>query len=543
MTIGDYILKRIRDLNIKHIFGVPGDFVLGFNKKIDDSDITFVNTCDEQGAGYAADAYARLHGFGVVCITYCVGGLKVTNTTAEAFSEKSPVLVISGSPGLSEQVNNPMLHHKVNTFDTQKKIFDNLTVSSESLSTPKTAIAQIDKVFNDILKYKQPGYIELPRDMLNIKIPKNHVPAKKEKEISHKDVLEEALSEIKGLYNKAKQPVILAGVEIHRHGLQDQLLQLAKKHNIPVATTILGKSLLSETQSIYAGVYMGNLGSPKLQKYVENSDCLLILGAFMTDMNLGIFSGEFNKKKTIHANFDRLSIGYHHYEQLYLKDILTGLTSSPLKKKKKPKIPNDIKKEGKLSLKKNKAITVKRVFDILNSHIDKNMIIVSDVGDSLFGALDLHTQSRAEFLSPAYYASIGFAVPASIGVQCSNSKTRPLVIVGDGAFQMTGQEISTIVRYKLNPIIILLNNKGYGTERPMLDGKFNDVLNWNYSKLPLIYGEGNGTLANTEEEFNTALKKAKADKSTYHLIEVNLNKFDISPALKRLTSSLGDELQ
>lgn len=138
-TIGGYLIERLEQLGVRHIFGVPGDFVLGFDKLIEKSRLQFINTCDEQGAGFAADAYARLQGLGVVCITYCVGGLKVANTNAQAYAEKSPVLVISGSPGTNERKKNPLLHHKVKEFDTQYLVFQQLTVAAAVLEHPNTA--------------------------------------------------------------------------------------------------------------------------------------------------------------------------------------------------------------------------------------------------------------------------------------------------------------------------------------------------------------------------------------------------------------------
>lgn len=542
LSIGNYLLKRIQDLNVNHIFGVPGDFVLSFNKLIESSPISFINTCDEQGAGYAADAYARIHGFGVVCITYCVGGLKVCNTTAEAWAENSPVLVISGAPGLSEQENNPMLHHKVNTFDTQKKIFDELTIASASIKSPETAIAEIDRVIDAITKYKLPGYIELPRDLVSVPGTQNYNYIAPTPNTSNQQALEEAVAEASRLFENAKKPIILAGVEIHRHQLQDELIELAKAHHIPIATTILGKSVISEQQELYAGVYMGSLANEAVQKAVESSDCLLVLGAFMTDMNLGIFTGQFNKKQTIMANFNRTNIGYHHYEQVFLKDFINNLSKEKLKKKTTFALPKKLAQPQPFKAEKNKAITIKRVFDCLNTILDKNHMVVADVGDSLFGSMALQTQSRTEFMSPAYYASIGFSVPAAIGAQTAKPTVRPIVIVGDGAFQMTGMEISTLVRFKLNPIIILLNNKGYGTERPMLDGQFNDVLNWNYHKLPEVFGHGKGFLIKTETELEAAIQLALKHTESYCLLEINLDQFDFSPALQKLTAELGSKV-
>src|SRR4029077_10280429 len=142
--------------------------------------------------------------------------------------------------------------------------------------------------------------------------------------------------------------------------------------------------------------------------------------------------------------------------------------------------------------------TVQRLFQRLNAFLSDNMVVVADVGDALFGAADLFIRHRTEFLGPAYYASMGFAVPASIGAQMANPKLRPLVLVGDGAFQMTGMELSTVARCGLNPIVIVLNNFGYGTERQIQDGPYNDVQPWNFSKLPEIFGAGKGFVVQTE---------------------------------------------
>ena len=174
-SIGNYLVDRLAKLGVGHIFGVPGDFVLSFDKLIEESSIKFVNTCDEQGAGFAADAYARIQGLGVVCVTYCVGGLKIANTTAQAYAEKSPVLVISGSPGNNERLKNPLLHHKVREFDTQYKVFQELTVASTVLNNPSTALAEIDRVINAVIKYKRPGYIEIRWQKYNLYKPCSHL--------------------------------------------------------------------------------------------------------------------------------------------------------------------------------------------------------------------------------------------------------------------------------------------------------------------------------------------------------------------------------
>src|SRR5213594_4884882 len=175
-SIGEYLIQRLYAHGVRHVFGIPGDYVLGFYEQLLRSRLRIVNTCDEQGAGFAADAYARVRGLGAVCITYCVGGLKVANTTAEAFAEKSPVVVISGAPGIKEREKNPLLHHKVREFDTQAKVFKELTVASTVLSDPQIAFQEIDRVLHAALRYKRPVYIELPRDLVSVPGIPHHQP-------------------------------------------------------------------------------------------------------------------------------------------------------------------------------------------------------------------------------------------------------------------------------------------------------------------------------------------------------------------------------
>src|SRR5512140_1492994 len=220
ISVGDYLIQRLQESGVRHVFGVPGDYVLGFFKKLSLSPLQLINTCDEQGAGFAADAYARLNGLGVVCVTYGVGGLKVANTTAEAFAEKVPVLVISGAPGQQERLKNPMLHHRSNQYDTQKKIFEQITVASAELNDPSTAMAEIERVLAAIQRYKRPGYLELGRDLVNTPIEHTPRPVAVERQ-SDPAALPEALHEAIEKISAANRPIILVGEELYRYGLED----------------------------------------------------------------------------------------------------------------------------------------------------------------------------------------------------------------------------------------------------------------------------------------------------------------------------------
>jgi len=544
LTIGEYLIQRLYAHGVRHVFGIPGDYVLGFYDQLSKSKLRLINTCDEQGAGFAADTYARVRGLGAVCMTYCVGGLKLANTTAEAFAEKSPVVVISGAPGMKEREKNPLLHHKVREFDTQKKVFEQLTIASTVLSDPQTAFQEIDRVLHAALRFKRPVYIELPRDVVGMPgIPHHKTPELHER--SDPRSLRAALDEAEQMINAARRPVILADVEIHRFGLQDQLLKLARKTNIPVAAPVLGKSVIGEHHPFYLGIYEGAMGRDDVRQYVEGSDCVILLGAFMTDINLGIYTARLEPARSIYATSEKLSIRYHSYEDVRFKDFIQGPLRRHLRVRRLGKIPRPAQITPHSALRAPRSarpISVRRLFERLNAFLTDSTVVVADVGDALFGAADLFIRESTEFISPAYYTSMGFAVPASIGAQLANPKLRPLVLVGDGAFQMTGMELATVARYKLNPVVVLLNNRGYGTERHMQDGPYNDVWPWAYHRLPEILGAGRGFVVETEDDLDRALAEAQQWTKSFCLLEVRLAPLDRSPALDRLAARLAKRL-
>jgi len=540
-SIGEYLIQRLYTHGVRHIFGIPGDYVLGFYDLLSKSKLRIINTCDEQGAGFAADAYARVRGLGAVCVTYCVGGLKVANTTAEAFAEKSPVVIISGAPGMKEREKNPLLHHKVREFDTQKKVFDQLTIASTVLSDPQTAFQEIDRVLHAALRYKRPVYVELPRDQVLVPgIP--HYRAPKVHERSNPDTLRAALAEAAEMIDAARKPVILADVEVHRFGLQDQVLELVEKTRIPVAATVLGKSVIGEQHPLYLGIYEGAMGREAVRQYVEGSDCIILLGAFMTDINLGIYTARLDPGRCIYTTSEKLSIRHHTYEDVRFKDFIRGLLALKLRRRTTSRIPRPAPILPFQLRNSDTRLTVKRLFERLNGFLCKNTVVVADVGDALFGATDLFIREQTEFLAPAYYTSMGFAVPACVGAQLANPRLRALVLVGDGAFQMTGMELATIARYKLNPVVVVLNNNGYGTERHMQDGPYNDVWPWEYYRLPEVLGAGRGFRVQTEKELDDALIKAQAWTESFCLLDVRLAQLDRSPALDRLASRLAKQI-
>jgi TPP-dependent 2-oxoacid decarboxylase len=536
MKIGEYLIRAIQQTGVEHVFGIQGDYVLNFYSQLCQSPLSVINTCDEQGAGFAADAYARVTGLGVVCVTYGAGGLKVVNTTAQAFAERSPVLVISGAPGISERKGDPLLHHKVRSFETQLNVFREMTVAQAVLDNAKTAATEINRVIDAVKKTKRPGYIELPRDMVDIEAEDPEPPSTDFAYVDQK-VIGEALREVVGMLLSAQRPIVMAGVEVHRFGLQNLLLEFLDRSGLPFTTGVLGKSVISENHPQFIGVYVGAMSPDDVRETVEEADCAIVIGPLITDLSTGIFTHQIDTDRLIVMTPENLHVQHHTYPGIGIEPFLKALIAA---------FPESIR--GGRTFKrhvlppfvpeKGRVITMERLVMAINSFLDDNTTLIAEAGDPLFGALDIRVHRMSEFLSTAYYASLGFGVPAAMAVQFASPDRRPLALVGDGSFQMTGMELSTAVRYGLSPVIVLLNNGGYGTFRPMIDGAFNDIQPWRYADIPRIIGAGQGYAVLTEEELAAALEHAKKNSTSPTVIEVKIDKNDFSARLKGLTSKL-----
>ncbi|WP_447976828.1 alpha-keto acid decarboxylase family protein [Candidatus Nitrospira bockiana] len=537
-TIGSLLLDRLYALGLRHVFGVPGDYVLSLYELIERSSIQQVGTTREDSAGFAADAYARLRGIGAACVTYCVGGLNVVNPIACAYAERSPVVLLSGSPGLSERVRNPLLHHMVRDFTTQKEVFEKVTVASVVLDDPLTAEREIERALGALVRYKRPVYLEIPRDLVHAPIHRRGAGVSPASERSDPAALAEAVAEVREMLAAVERPVLLVGAEVHRFRLQHDVARFIERINVPVASTLLGKSVVPEDHPLFIGVYGGLIGRDEVQKFVNEADCLLMLGSILTDLeDLDPTSPVMRAGRTVHATADAITIKHHRYERVFFEDFVRALIAAPM-----PHFPSRTLPIAEALLPEVPApehpAALRGLFSDLERRLDDKMLVIADIGESLFAGADLRVRRRSEFMSPAYYTSMGFAVPAAVGVGFADPSLRPIVLVGDGAFQMTGSEVSTCVRYGHAPIVIILNNRGYSTEREILDGPFNDVHEWEYEKICDLVRGGVGHKVRTHGDLVKALDMAFADRSRLHVVNVVLDPSDRSPAMMRLAHRL-----
>lgn len=547
-TIGQYLLDRLYAMGVRHIFGVPGDYVLRFDKIIEQCPIKFINTTRETTAGYAADAYGRMMGLGVACITYGVG-INIVNPLSQAYVESSPLVVISGAAGTDEFTNNPLLHHLINKSHTthadttQLEMFKYVTIDQGVLDDPKTAAATIDRVLDACVRHQRPVYIEIPRNYVDAVIELPKTPSAIEESYKDLEALAESLEETKKMLASSKNPVIWAGHEILRFGLSEPLLKFAEEHRIPIVSSMLGKTVVDEHHPLFAGVYQGAMSTREVIDFVQQCDCALILGVTMSDVDTGIFTAKVDQERRLIATTEMLNIAHHYYHDVSLADFIQGLAKiqirhahSAIHTPKSHRLPKFFKPVP------GAETTMKRVFECIQANLQPENLLITDVGDCMFASADLVLHQNS-FIGCAYFVSLGFATPAAIGAQMALPDRRVIAIVGDGGFQMTSMELSTAVRYGLDPIIIVLNNHGYGTERQILEGSYNDIADWHYSEIPRVLGGGIGVRVTTEEEFDKALRKAQEKRGTFHLIEVEISQTDFSPALQRLGEMLAAKVK
>lgn len=540
-TIGQYLLKQLYEAGVQDIFGVPGDYVLGFYDLMIKSPVRHIGTTREDTAAFAADGYARCRGIGALAVTYGVGALNTVNAIAGAYAESSPVIIISGAPGVSEQRNDPLIHHRFGPFTLQREIFERISCATVVLNDPVIAFRQIDHAIAAARRFCKPVYIEIPRDV--VMVEGYPMPAETmEIFASDETALSEAIAETLELLAKSVSPIIVAGVELHRRGLQGALAELVDRACLPVVATLTGKSVMAERHPAYLGIYEGAMSSENVRYAVEQSDLLLMLGMTLNEIDTGIYTAKLDPHSMIRAAQNEIVISAHRYPDVGLADFLTALTNSVKTNdgidSSTPWAPEAIEFPEP-----DRAITTARLSARLNRALSQDMIVVCDVGDCLFAAIDLRVHEQSEFLASGFYTSMGFAVPAALGAQIARPDHRALILVGDGAFQMTGTELSTHARLGLNPIVVVFNNAGYSTERYILEGPFNDINPWRFDRLGEVFGPLMGYDASTEESFEEALIKALNNRSMPSIINVHLAADDASSAMKRLTDHLKSKVK
>ena len=539
MHLGESLLNGLKDYGVAEIFGLPGDFALPLFKVIEESGILPLYTLSHEPAiGFAADAAARLHCKpSAAAVTYGVGALNMVNSVAAAYAEKSPVVVISGGPGASDRATGLLVHHQAKHLSSQIDIYGEITCDQCILDDADKTPREIARVLRNCIIESRPVYIEVPRDIVFETC--GPVPLLPTVLDTDADALSACTDEIIEHVKNAKKPIMVVGVEIRRYGLESQVTELCKKLGIPVVTTFMGRGLLAGEDVPLLGTYLGIAGDSKITKLVENSDALILLGVLLSDTNFGVSDKKLDIRKTILACDGDVSLGYHTYHDIPLKALVTDLIGKLDIKISNPDISNEqsssVDYPRELSA-DNEPVTptdiARAVNDLFAQH--EVMPIASDMGDCLFTALDIED---TEFVAPGYYATMGYGVPAGLGIQGATGR-RPLIMVGDGAFQMTGWELLNCNRYGWNPVVLLFNNRSWEMLRTFQpESKFNDLDELNYASIADSIG-GHGVRVRTRKELKEALEAAVRQIDCFQLIEVMLERKQLSRTLSRFVDGI-----
>ena len=543
ITVAEYLLIRLKEIGVDHLFGVPGDFVLGFFNQVLKSDLKYVGTCNELNAAYAADGYARLRGIGAFSSTFGVGELSAINGVAGAFAERVPVVVITGSPAMINFRTRPLLHHTLGDYQIPLRIYEKITAASTQLVSGETAPAEIDRVLSVCLSHQQPVYISFPSDVVTMRCNRPNAFVFPTPAPSDQDALGEAIKEALGMLDKARKPVVIGDVELIRFKLQKEFAGFLDKTGFPYVTMMLGKTVLSEHHPQFIGLFEGDRSRDYVRNRVESADCILQLGALMTDFNTGGFTTDLDDAKTISANIRSVKIKHHYYENVNLHDFILGLTEK-LSRRDPATLDIQCAADGCVHRHTEpyrpdapKALTVMRFFHRMSHFIENNSIVIAETGVSLFSAAEMLMPEGATFIGQTFYGSIGYTIGATLGAGMAAEDRRIVLFVGDGAFQVTCQDLSTMIRYRLKPIIFLINNDGYTIERVICDRPYNDIQPWRYHKLVEVFGGGLGLDVRTEGELEDALDKA-ATADGVVFIEVHTGRLDCPEALRRAGRSM-----
>jgi indolepyruvate decarboxylase len=527
-SIGDFLLRRLVEAGVKHLFGVPGDYNLELMQQLEDrGEPAWIGNCNELNASYATDAYARINGIGALIVTHGVGALSAINGIAGAYSEHVPVILICGSLPLRSIQRGDLMHHTL--ADPEKgnfyRMFTEVTSAQTRLS-PETAAGEIDRLILTAWRHKRPVYLELPSDIsyLEIQVPADPlkldmIPSDEQNVLACTEMILERLQ-------AAKSPAFLLDLDAIRFGISAQIMTLADRFHMRVATLNCAKGAVPESSGNVVGTYAGIASSPATREAVEGSDCLLTVGYRRVEATTGFFTDEL-PTSAIHLNSSYVDTADKNYQGVQIAELLQSLVDKSVSAGVKPRSPRPSKPLGFVP--SDEPLTQEAYWKAIQRFLRPGDVIIAEDGTSSAGFGRLTLPDDCIYISGAFvWCSIGYATAALLGAILASPGRRHILLTGEGSLQMTVQEISTVMRHDLKPFIFVNQNQGYTVERAVLgkDAKYNDVASWRYAELPHVFSREKKAETYVVRTSNELQKVLEASHPAMVFVECVMDKYD-----------------
>jgi pyruvate decarboxylase len=557
-TLGHCIARRLVEIGVRDVFTVPGDFNLVLlDHLIAEPKLRLVGCCNELNAGYAADGYARAHGVGACVVTFTVGGLSVINAIAGAYSENLPIICIVGGPNSNDFGTNRILHHTIGEpdFGQEHRCFQQITCAQIVIQNLDDAQELLDKAISTALNKSKPVYVSV-----SCNLPSLPHPSFKNAPIPYSITqgtevtsrlygigmlktnslcLESALDTVAEILNTAVKPVLIAGPNLRFAKAIDAFEALATASGYAVAIMPSGKGHFRETHPHFVGTYWGAVSTSYVSEIVESADIYVFVGPIFNDYSSVGYSLLCKKEKMIIVQPERVTVGNgSSFGCVLMKDFLLALAKrvkrnttsfdNYLRMYVPPGVP--------LKQKPNEPLKTVNLYKHIQGILSRHTAVIAETGDSWFNCQKLKLPDGCGYEFQMQYGSIGWSVGATLGYAQGEPNKRVIACIGDGSFQVTAQDVSTMIRCGQRSIIFLINNGGYTIEVEIHDGPYNIIKNWNYTGVVEAFHNGEGKLwtckVRTEDDLIDAIATAQGEKKD-HLcfIEIMVHRDDTSKEL------------
>jgi pyruvate decarboxylase len=542
-TVGDYLAERLAGIGIRHHFVVPGDYNLVLLDKLQAHPrLTEVGCANELNCSLAAEGYARKKGVAACVVTYSVGAISAFNGTGSAYAENLPLILISGSPNTNDDAQFHLLHHTLgeHDFTYQMDMAKRITCCAVAVRRAHDAPHQIDKAIRTALQTRKPAYIEIPTNLSGTPcVRPGPISSVLYSVPSDTAVVESAVARAHEFIQSKLKPIILVGPKLGRAGAEKELLAFAEALGCAVAVQPAAKGLFPEDHKQYIGIYWGQISNPATSAIVSWSDGILCLGCVFTDYATVGWTA-LRQTPLLQANMEHVNMPGYWFHCVHLKDFLNGLTALILNVYKNDATvieyerlrPDIVPSPSPLS---DTKLMRKEVNNQVQALLDKDTTLFAETGDSWFNGINMKLPRGAKFEIEMQWGHIGWSVPAAFGYAMADRSRKVVVLLGDGSFQVTAQEVSQMIRWRLPIIMVLINNRGYTIEVEIHDGPYNKIKNWDYAAVIEAFnaedGAGLGLHAKTAGEFKECLDKAQEHTDGPTLIECAIDQDDCSQEL------------